>query len=463
LCLLKILVVRDGVWGSSLLVHLSQFCDQESCLPMASKKDCSASSAFLKTTKKYYEAFARFTSPHSSSMTPIRESPQSSPAAASSSTAFFATPKEQIRAGFISCGQGTYDWSRTVPASENVMQAFKNQLCCRLNESPDVVFAPRGLFPMQQASQNEDSAAAVKRSRTGPFGYAPRSVGQPLLDDQDETTEEEISFHLSQDFESESVEMPPIQRCVSASLPPHSSSLRNRRRSISVETLMNMETASLKEGSYSRKIDTQGNSLFSDYRSPRTSSGRSSRRKRSIFDETEDPDDIPLYYSSSCSDNGSRCTSSLPFETAGVAQHNLGSMLGSPDLSMERLALAPPSFSHHALPRPPLTLRSHSYPLVEPHEDLAAPMPAVPGAGAAFSVNSSLFTPPRNRRGRSESFTDDLASTFSSYYPLTEGIGPPASHEMMGGMFTPISSLVAPSPSSTPRPELGDMDLVPAV
>jgi hypothetical protein len=411
---------------------------------MANKKESSSSSAFLKTTKKCLEAIARFAS------TPIRESPQSSPAA-SSSAAYYATPIDQVRAGFVLCGQGSYDWTKTAPASENVMRAFKNQFCSRQRESPTILFPSRGLFPVHQVAEQEDdmSVSAAKRSRTGASRYAPRS-GQSYPDDQDETTEEEISFHLSQEMELESVDLPPIQRCVSASLPPNASSLRSRRRSISVETFQNLDTSSYREGSYSRKIDTQGNdTLFSDYRSPKNASGRTSGRKRSIFDELDDPDDAPLY-SSSCSDNGSRCTSSLPFEmsaSAGVTPHNHGSMLSSPDLSMERLALVPPPSTHpqHALPPPPPTLRSRSAPLMEALEEVSPP--------GGFTVNSSLFTPPRNRRDRSESFTDDLAMTFSNYAPLVpQVVAPPVPHEMLGGMFTPISSSSLATPSSTPRP-----------
>jgi hypothetical protein len=388
-------------------------------------------------------SFTTTSSFNDSIVTPLRQTsysstmihtPVSSFPSPATTNLFFETPKDQIRASYLISGQA-YDWNKTTKTSE-----------ASLNEFYDVFkdhHAPVAAAPIIAAPP------ALER----PFPCAPftqTKVRYSSLFEQskfEQTTEEEISFTLSQDMEMESsqdspfYDFPPsIQRCVSASIPTRPSSVSSRRggrsRSISVDT----------HGPSSWNIDGNG-PQFSDYRSPRHCSGATSRRKRCIFDKDgEDHDDRPIF-TPPCSENGSRCTSTVTLDSqfievtstnsTAVPPQNLGSMFGSPNLSMDSLALSL-SPGYEVLPPPPAK-RSKSVPPLPPHLemlDLADSPPPAP-------VAATLFCPPRNRRGRSESFTDDFATTFSAQHIPTPAellTSVPDHGEEGDALFTPISS-----------------------
>lgn len=355
----------------------------------------------------------RHTSSTSSYTSAMVCTPASSSGCYSSSVAtdlFFETPKEQIRASLLLSGQGDYDWSKTPMTSGASMSLFQDVFRNHSVAAP--VVQPSTCFPPAPISQTKVRFISL---------FQQSKVEQ--------TTEEEISFALSQDMELESSQEslfdvpPPIQRCVSASNPrPPSSRRGGRRRSISVDT----------DGP-AWNIDVNC-PQFSEYRSPRNSAGVIYRRKRTVADskDEEDHDDRPLF-SPPISENSSRCPSTVTLDsqfalevtsTSTVAPQSLGSMFSSPNLSMESLALSP---SDSLLPPPP-TKRSKSVPPLSPHcEDTFDGPP----------VSSILFSPPRNRRGRSESFTDDFATTLPTYLPNT---AESLSYVEGNVLFTPISS-----------------------
>lgn len=355
---------------------------------------------------------------------------------------FYETPKEQIRPSIILSGHGEYDWNQTARTAPETLQSFQHLFRRR-----------QGSRPVSQSSLVNSEEYLAKRCRNESNGsttsitiYSSCSSNTRVRFEEN-TTEEEISFTLSQDMEMENSQesplfeglfappLPSVQRCKSASLPFNSASRRPRRRSVSVEQLQYLDT-SCRDRSASWNIDTSG-PLFSDFCSPRNSSGLNCRRK--------DPDDCPLF-SSSCSDIGvSRCTSTITLdfnsetEVAISAPSTHGSMFGSPSIAMASLDIAhsPPPVLQPPPPIIPLK-RSESMtdsrskyfpPPMSPHfEDVEYCPPSSP-------PNCVLFSPPRNRRGRSESF-EVIASSFELVDPPEfEGLPEDAI-----AMFTPIIS-----------------------
>jgi hypothetical protein len=385
--------------------------------------------------------------------TPLRHSVSSSsffistPISSSAAVAdlLFETPKNQIKASLVLCGEGAYDWTCTVKTSNDSLDPFHE------------LFGDRSSAPLS-ASPSPSTAAAAS---VGSLSQSKvRFVSFFKLDgdrQMEQTTEEEIFFALSQDLDMEIINElnhshshessspvtpvaptisgePPLSmlnhRCVSASLPSRQQQplfsrrgggggTGGRKRSISVDTNGPLV------------LDPHA-PQFANYRSPRElelllhcSSGTVCASRKRTADREDRPIFTPASPSSSCrchyscsppsESTSSRCDSALALPPS----HSLGSMFGSPSsISMDSLALSqssppPPMKRSKSVPPAlrPCPLATHleepallSSCLSLPHS-LSLPLP---------SPSRSLFSAPRNSRGRSESFTEDFALTLSS-------------------------------------------------